>query len=95
MLGFEYIKNWESIFHPILTTLFGVISYLSILAIGRIEIKFLKLSITKIWDLSARIILGIFTLSLFNQVLAYFKINTYQSYICFFYLKYFHLELLQ
>ena len=82
MLGFEYIKNWESIFHPILTTLFGVISYLSILAIGRIEIKFLKLSITKIWDLSARIILGIFTLSLFNQVLGYFQINTSQSYIC-------------
>ena len=42
MLGFEYIKNWESIFHPFLTTLFGVISYLSILAIGRIEIKLLK-----------------------------------------------------
>ena len=81
MLGFEYIKNWESIFHPILTSLFGAISYLSILAIGRIEIKFLKLRISKIWDLSARIILGIFTLSLVNQVLGYFKINNSQSYI--------------
>ena len=71
MLGFEYIKNWESIFHPFLTTLFGVISYLSILAIGRIEIKLLKIKISRIWDLSARIILGVFTLSLLNQVLAY------------------------
>ena len=81
MLGFEYIKNWESIFHPFLTTLFGVISYLSILAIGRIEIKLLKIKISRIWDLSARIILGVFTLSLLNQVLAYLKINTYQTYI--------------
>lgn len=81
MLGFEYIKNWESFFHPIFTTLFGVISYLSILAIGRIEIKFLKISLSKIWDLSARIILGIFSLSLVNQFLGYLEINTSQSYI--------------
>ena len=63
MLGFEYIKNWNLFFVPFLTTLFGFISYLSILAIGRIAIKFFKIRVSKPFDLSTRIILGVFTTS--------------------------------
>ena len=81
MIGFQYINSWESFFNPLLTILFGFISCLSTLAVGRIIINLLKLKIYTVWNLSAKLILGLFTLSLINQSIAFLKINTYQVYI--------------
>ncbi len=81
MIGFEYIQGWNSFYTPLLTIFFGFVSFLSILAIGRILLNISKINIFYPWNLSAKIILGVFTLSLINQSIAILKINTYQIYI--------------
>ena len=80
MIGFEYIKDWESLYTPFLTIFFGFVCFLSILAIGRILLNIFKIKIFYPWNLSAKIILGVFTLSLINQSIAILKINTFQIY---------------
>ena len=74
MIGFNYITNWESGFTPIFTLFIGTLGFISFIGIGSFIMNLLDLRIKSPFNLSSKLIIGIFVFSLINQYLAIFSL---------------------
>ena len=74
-MGLIYIKNWYPSLIPLLTFLAGSLSVFGLINIGQFIKNILKININTIWENFINLILGIFKLSLFIQIISFLKIN--------------------
>ena len=80
MNGFYYIRDWNADFIVIGNLLIGVVSFFSLIGIGRYMMSLLKLQLSKPWDKVFQLISGTFIYSLLNQIGAFLSINNYLFY---------------
>ena len=73
MIGFSHISNWQAGIIPLLNLFIGSFFFFCLIGFGRFLMKALRIEIYEPWDLVCRLILGIFSLSLINQIIAIFN----------------------
>ncbi len=74
-MGFFYIKNWYPFLTPLLTFLIGSFSIFGLINIGKLIKNKLRININNIWGDIINLILGVFTFSLFVQIISFLKLN--------------------
>lgn len=85
MIGFNYITNWESGITPTISLILGVLGFFSFVGLGNIITNFLKLKLQKPWDLSLKLLIGIYVFSFINQIPAIASLlNSFTIYIIIF-----------
>ncbi len=81
MIGFSYLKEWQPGLTPLFTFLLGLFYFFCLTGFGRTVMSISKIKIFQPWELSCRFIIGIFSFSLTNQILAILQINNYFCYL--------------